>query len=200
MSLATSVTTTVKEAVGLLEAGQGPVQVTASLARKLAAEHPDLLDGRLKLLRLAALGPGPYAPGAYERYELVIRPDAEPMSSAERKARGQFDKQLGEALAAEELASAVYEAAERNYFEAAGRALAAGSSEWGVAPGQPLQPARFNLGGQPLQPNDEFKAARAAETETRAAWQEAGDVLQKRRRALNKVESRIDWAARLARS
>lgn len=186
--------TNVKEAAERLEAGQGPVYITASLARELAAEHPALFDGKLKRLRAAALGPGPYAPGQYEKYELVIQPDPNPVSGAERRAAEKLGKALAAAREAEVEAAAHYEAAARVFYAATGRALAAGASaEMGISvTWQPLPSQRAD--------RKEFDAARGAEAEARTGWEEAGAALQRARIALAKVERRIEWATRVARS
>lgn len=199
----------VQEVVDALRAGAGPVEVTRTLAAQLATQHPGLLDGELKLLRLSAFGPPPYTGPQYGAFELRILPDPDVPSRAESKARAKFDKALAEAREHEAVASAAYEAAESRYFEASGLALAAGAStQMAVSvTGQPIGPQKqvlASMSGEPLRvgqaERDEVAALREAEGVAREAWQEAGSALQKARIALAKVERRIEWATRVARS
>lgn len=184
----------VQQAIHLLEAGEGPVEITVTLARDLAAQHPDFLDGRLKLLRFASLGSGPYAPEAYARYELVIRPDPDPVSRDEQKARSRFDKQLAAATEREAVAAAAFEVAERVYLDLYGHQLALGEA-WGVSHlGRLIQNPRDMHVTQAER--DELKAKVA---EAQVVWSEAGDSLQRARGKLNALVRRADNAARLVR-
>lgn len=187
--------TTVQEAIDALEGGKGPVELTQSLARELAAVRPQFFDGWSAEQRRAHFGPAPYSGSQFGAFELRIVPDPDTPSRAESKARGRFDKQIGEAREREQIAVLAYEVAEKGFLNALGRLIAIeGSSGRAIVTTidrQPMPQSRADV--------TTHNAARAAEAETRAAWDEAGDVLHKARVKLSALERRADDAARRVR-
>lgn len=184
----------VQEAVAALEDGRGPVEVTRSLAAQLATEHPGLLDGRVKAMRLAAFGPAPYTAAQFGAFELRILPDGDVPSRDESKARAKFDRALAEAREREEVAHAAYEVADKTYLDLFGHQIAIGES-WGLSSsGQLVQHARSRV-----ITNDERNALKAKLADAEEARREAGDALYRARIKLHKLERQADDAARLVR-
>lgn len=186
--------TTVQEAIDALEGGKGPVEVTRTLAAQLATQHPGLLDGELKLLRLSAFGPPPYTGAQYGAHELRILPDPDVPSRDESKARAKFDRALAEAREREAVAAAAFETADAILLDLFGRQIAIGEL-WGLsASGQMLQHARSRD-----TTNAERAELKVQLADAQVARDDAADALRKARIKLNKIERQIDDAARRVR-